>query len=129
MWYTPLIPVALVYRVDAQISRPAVGLRPAPLADRYRRRPGRLIAHPPLAVRPGLPQSVQLRHRQLRQSLILRILKIVGRPLQDLLRGRTTERAVGLIHRRQQFHILVGVAFPEAMTAIGLRLHLLTFQV
>src|ERR1700733_8611530 len=56
------IPVTLMHRIDTQVSRPSVRLRPAPLANVYRRGPCWLINHAALPVPRTPTQSVQLGH-------------------------------------------------------------------
>ena len=50
-------------------------------------------------------------------------MKLIPGPLQNLLRGRTAESFVGLIHRRQQFDIGTRVAIRKAMPPVSSRLH------
>ncbi len=76
-----------------------------------------------MAVGPAFPQPVELRHRQPCQAFILRVVKLIPGPLQNLLRGRTAESFVGLIHDRQQFDIGTRVAIRKSMPPISSRLH------
>ena len=116
--------IALMHRVHTQVSGPPLRLRRSPLANRHRRRPGRLIHNPAFAVAPALPQPIQVRHRDLRQPLIPPVAEIVEFPLQDLLRRRTAQCLVGLIHARQQFDVSSAVPAGKPMPPIRLWLAL-----
>ena len=106
--------IALMHRVHPQISGAPLRLRPAPLADGHRRRPGRLIAPSAAPDTRGSPRSRYNCATEISASRsVLRLPKVVARPLQDLLRGRPAQRLVGLIHLRQQARC------PPACTAAG----------
>ena len=51
--------------------------------------------------------------------------EVVARPLQQLARGRTAQRSVSLVHRRQQRDVLPRVALREAVAPVRRRLHCL----
>jgi len=118
------VAVAPMHGVDAQISRTPLRLRFAPLADRYRRGPGGLITGVTFAVRLGIAEPVNLRHRDLRQALEGRLTIVVILALQNPLRRRTAQIAVALVHIGEQFHIRPGVAGGEFPPLIRSRLYL-----
>ena len=115
--------IALMNRVDTQISRSPLRLRHSPFANRHRCRPGRPIHNSTFAVPPALPQPIQMRHRDLRQPLIPLIPKVMEFPLQDLLRRRTAQCLVGFIHACQQFDIRLVVTAGKAMPTVRPWLH------
>ena len=121
--------IALMHRIHPQISRAAIRLRPAALPDRHLRRPGRLIHDPLFPIPPTLPEPVQLRHRDLGQTRVGRILEIIVGPLQKLLRRRSAERLVHRIHGGQPFDIRARVPLRKPMPPIRLRLNFLPAQV
>src|ERR1700738_1082933 len=52
------IQIALVHRVDSQVTGTALRVRPPPLADAHRYRPGLLVMDPLLAISPSFAQVV-----------------------------------------------------------------------
>jgi hypothetical protein len=80
--------VLLMHRVHAQVTGPAMGLGPAPLAD---------------------PPGAWIR--------VSGVLEVVVRPLQKLPRGRAADRVVGLVHGGQQLGVRARVALCEPAPA------------
>jgi len=116
-------------RIHAQVPGSSFRPRRASFTDAHLNRSRRLVYDPPLAVRCGPAQSIQVRHRDARQPLVTLLAKIVKLSLQNLLRRRSTERLVGLIHLRQQCGVGRRVQGWEAPPPIRLGLHWLALQV
>ena len=104
-----------MHGVHPQISRPALGLRRAPLANGYLHGARALVDYPLLPVSRTLAQTVDLGHRDPRQPLIALLAEVVELALQDLLRGRSAERLVRFIHAHQQRHVLAAVYRRETV--------------
>ena len=117
------VQVTLMDGVHAQISRPALRIGLASLANGHCRGPGSLISHAALAVRPAFAQPVELRHREPRQALVRRVVELMPCPLQNLLRGRTAEGFVGLVHCGQHFDVGPRVTVRKSMPLISSWLH------
>src|SRR5215472_3389599 len=75
--------VALMHGVDVQVSGQALRPRLAPLADGDGCRPRRLVAGVALAVCLRVAQSVQVRYRDPRQTLVGGLPVFAVLPLQD----------------------------------------------
>src|SRR5579883_2466693 len=94
-----------MHRVDTQISGTAFRPRFAPLPDRDRRRPRRLIAGIAFAIALGVAKPVDWRHRDLRQACEGCLTILVVLAFQDSLRRRTARVAMTSVHVSQQFHV------------------------
>ena len=113
-----------MHRVDAQISRHAVRLRPAPLADQNRRGTRWLVAGVAFPVGCGIAQPVQVRHRDPRHPLIGNLMVFAVLPLQDVPSRWSAQVPVRLVDVGQQFHIGRRVKGGELGTLIDRRFHL-----
>ena len=115
--------IALMHGVDAQVSGQALRLRLAPLADRNRRGPRRLVAGVALPIGRRVAEPVELRHRDPRQPLVGRLAIFAVLALQNPLGRRPAQVPVRLVHIGQQVHIGGRVARGELGALIRHRLH------
>lgn len=117
------VPIALMDRVDAQVTGAAVGLGFAPLADRYAGRSGLGQGLALRAVRGVLAQVVEVADGDPGQARVRGMPEDPVLALQNLLGGRPTQRAVQRVGVGQQAHILGGVLASEAVAARPLTPH------
>ena len=118
------VQVSLMHRVHTQVAGLALRIRSPALPNCHRRWTRCHIAHAPLPIPSVLAQVVQVRHRERRQALIVRLPELVILPLQNASGRRPAQRFVRLIHRRQQFDIRARVTLRKPMTTIAALLHL-----
>jgi len=95
--------VALMNRVDSQISRASLQRWPTALSNRYLSGPGLLEIHPAPTVLAPLSKVINVRDGDLRERLEFRFGELVKLAVEDLLRRRTAERVVRFIHHRHCF--------------------------
>src|ERR1035437_362080 len=91
------VAIALMDRVDAQISRRAVRLRLAPFANANHRRPRRLIRRVALAIGGRVAEPINLRHRNRRQPRVDGLAVVEVFALQNPLGRRATQIPVRLV--------------------------------
>ncbi|MCU1291829.1 MAG: hypothetical protein JWP08_679, partial [Bryobacterales bacterium] len=123
------VPIALVHRVDAQVPRLALRIRPAAFADLYLGGSGLGIAQPAFAVAPLLAQVVQMRHRDPGQALVFWLPVLAILAFQNAPGGWAAQRLVRFIDRRQQLDIGPRVALPETVPPVAPLLDLAAVQV
>jgi len=114
------LPGALYRLVNIRDTRSA---RPAALANRYGSRFGLREDHPFLAVAALFAQIADVRHRDVRQPLIAGVGECEIIAAEDLLRRRSAQRVVRLVHLRQQRDVGGSVVRGEAPAFASPRSH------
>src|SRR5579864_6683910 len=85
------LPIALMHGVDPQVARPIARIGPPPLADTDRHRPGGVELGALAPVLAAAAEVVQVRHRDLRQTLVLGLAKLLPGALEQAPRGRSAQ--------------------------------------
>ena len=113
------IQIALVHRVNSQVTGTALRVRPPPIANGDLHGPCLLVEDPLLAISPSFAQVVDVRYRDGREPFIPLTAVVVKLAVENFPRRRSAQDLMRFVHLGQQLDIRRRVVARKAVSPVA----------